>query len=64
MTFAFALEACYKMATRQFVFIVNPCHLLCLIHIVLLAVPAKYRSLQYLFRFVISATLLMYVYEN
>ena len=51
MTFAFALEACYKMATRQFVFIVNPCHLLCLIHIVLLAVPAKYKSLQYLFRY-------------
>ena len=50
MTFALALEACYKVATRQFVFIVNPCHLLCVIHIVLLAAPAKYKSLQYLFR--------------
>ena len=50
MTFALALEACYKVATRQFVFIVNPCHLLCVIHIILLAAPAKYKSLQYLFR--------------
>ena len=52
MTFAFSLEACFKVATRQLVFIVNPCHLLCLIHIVLLAVPAKYKWLQYLFRLV------------
>jgi len=50
MTFALALEACYKVATRQLVFIVNPCHLLCVIHIILLAVPAKHKSLQYLFR--------------
>ena len=54
MTFALALEACYKVATRQLVFIVNPCHLLCVIHIILLAVPAKHKSLQYLFRYAIA----------
>ncbi len=54
MTFTFALEACYKLATRQLVFIINPCHLLCVIHIILLAVPAKFTALQYLFRYLIT----------
>ena len=36
MTFVFALEICYKLATRQAVFVFQPCHMLCIIHIILL----------------------------
>lgn len=36
ITFVFALEICYKLATRQAVFVFQPCHMLCIIHIVLL----------------------------
>lgn len=33
MTFAYALELGYKLATRQFIFILNPCHVLCLVQV-------------------------------
>lgn len=51
MTFTYAMELCYKFATSQAVFIVNPCHMLCVIHILLLALPAKTAFTTYLFRF-------------
>lgn len=51
MTFVFAMELCYKLATRQAIFILQPCHILCLIMMFLLAAPAtNSRALTYLFR--------------
>eukprot|EP00095_Tigriopus_kingsejongensis_P006433 snap_masked-scaffold469_size162558-processed-gene-0.22 protein:Tk06433 transcript:snap_masked-scaffold469_size162558-processed-gene-0.22-mRNA-1 annotation:"hypothetical protein DAPPUDRAFT_61547" len=46
-----SMELCYKLATRQAIFMLQPCHVLCLIMMVLLAVPATHsRALTYLFR--------------
>ncbi len=50
MTAAYALELGYKMATRQMVFLNQPCHQLCLVHIALLAWPASSSWLTYVFR--------------
>ena len=50
MTFAYALEVGYKLATKQFVFVLNPCHQLCVIQIILLAWPSTSRLLTYLYR--------------
>jgi len=54
VTFAYGMEITYKLATRQFVFVLNPCHLMCLIQIILLAWPASSSALTYLFRFHLS----------
>lgn len=51
MTFTWALEVCYKLATRQTVFVVNPCHLLCVAQMLLLALPNRGPHVTYLFRF-------------
>lgn len=37
MLITWIAEVGYKMVTRQFIFVVNPCHLLCMIHIYLLS---------------------------
>lgn len=37
MLITWVAEAGYKLITRQFIFVVNPCHLLCLVHIYLLS---------------------------
>lgn len=37
MLITWVTEAGYKLITRQFIFVVNPCHLLCLVHLYLLS---------------------------
>jgi len=50
-TSAFTMEVTYKLATKQFVFSINPCHVHCLVHMILLAWPSHHVWLTYLFRF-------------
>jgi hypothetical protein len=33
LALAYGLELCYKLVTRQLIFILNPCHFLCLIQV-------------------------------
>ena len=54
MTLAFAMEATYKLSTRQFIYMLQPCHVLCLVHIFLLAWPQNHPFVTYLFRIHLS----------
>ncbi len=50
MIIVYTFEAGYKLATRQMIFLLNPCHQLCVIQIVLLAWPAGGSVPTYLYR--------------
>lgn len=45
---AFGMELCYKLASRQLIYILNPCHMFCLLQIVILVLHPE--SGQELFR--------------
>ena len=54
MAMAFGMEFCYKLATQQLIFIINPCHMLCLLQIVLLCTDPSKKSSQILFRILLN----------
>jgi hypothetical protein len=50
MTTAYGMELCYKLSTKQLIFILNPCHMLCLIQLVLLCLDPRSKCASALFK--------------
>ncbi len=58
MAFAYGLELCYKLVSRQFVYALNPCHVLCLVQLIILCASPYSPWVQTLFKLLLN---LMYL---
>ena len=54
MAMAFGMEFCYKLSTQQLIFIINPCHILCLLQIIILSLNPSKPSTQTVFRLLLN----------
>lgn len=54
MAMAYGMEFCYKFATQQLIFIINPCHMLCLIQILILGLNPYKPLSQILFKIILN----------
>ena len=54
MAMAYGMEFCYKFATQQLIFIINPCHMLCLIQILILGLNPYKPLSQMLFKIILN----------
>lgn len=55
MSICYGMELTYKLATKQLIFMINPCHILCLLQLCVLSMNPYTKQAQNLFKIVINA---------
>ena len=54
MSMCYGMELTYKLATKQLIFIINPCHVMCLLQLTVLCLNPFTSVAQHLFRIMLN----------
>ena len=54
MSMCYGMELTYKLATKQLIFIINPCHVMCLLQLTVLCLNPFSSGAQHLFRIMLN----------
>ena len=54
MSMCYGMELTYKLATKQLIFIINPCHVMCLLQLTVLCLNPFKSVAQHLFRIMLN----------